>query len=484
MNRSNEACDHSEATMPGFKGNTMTRINPVGIAALVLLLLLGSPLQAQQEDGADSAEPASQEAPIRSVMNDEPDIEELEKMSLEAYEAENWVRYYGANIRMMNQRPYEPIYMKRVIEACALLERRRTAYHYMLRMQQQGLSYDFSEVPDAANIKTTELFEYLNDLMIEAGEPAGVAEPVTVIEDKYGVPSALTWDQSRERFLVGTLADGAILSLEPDGSLKVLITADVDNGLWAIRGMHADTENNRLWVTTSAIPEFSDYTPADRGRAALLEFDLTTLKQVNRFNTPMDNLLHDLGAVAVADSGDVYTIDQLASIVYRKSAGGQALEQFAGSEDLDALSGLAVSQDNRRLYIADRYKGVLVIDPIDQTSTMLTGPETLNLGRIDSLTLGQKKLFIVQNDMQPERLMQLDLDDMGSDVSEALPMASALENFAHPGLSLYKGGYVYYFANLAKEGDAPYEFVRTALVTAEGKPEFQLDKNPEPDAGD
>ena len=304
----------------------MTGIKLVSIAAFALIMLFGSPLQAQDQAGAESAEAAEEEAPTRSVLNEEPDIETLEKQSREAYEAENYVRYYGANIRMMNQRPYEPIYMKRVIEACALLERRRTAYHYMLKMQQQGLSYDFSEVPDATNIRTTELFDYLNDLMLEAGEPAGVAETVMLMDGKHGVPSALTWDQSRERFLVGTLTDGAILSLEPDGKQQVLTQANVENGLWAIRGLHADVNTNRLWVTTSAIEAFSDYTPADRGRASLLELDLTTLEQINRFNVPNDGSLHDLGAVAVTDAGDVYTIDYATSMVYRKKSDGEALE--------------------------------------------------------------------------------------------------------------------------------------------------------------
>ena len=459
----------------------MTRIKLVGIAAFALIMLITTPLQAQEEAAAESAD---QDASVRSVQNKEPDIEGLEKKSREAYEAGNYVRYYGANIQMMNQRPYEPIYMKRVIEACALLERRRTAYHYMLRMQQQGLSYDFSEVPDAANIKTTELFEYLNDLMLEAGEPAGVAETVILVDDKHGAPSALTWDQSRERFLVGTLADGAILSLEPDGSQKVLMKASVENGLWAIRGIHADVDSNRLWVTTSAIEGFSEYTPADRGRSSLLEFDLATLEQINRFNVPVDGNLHDLGAIAVTDTGDVYAVDYTTSMVYRKRPDGQALEPFVGSEEMDSLSGIAVSPDNRRLYVADRYKGILVIDPVDQTSAMLTGPETLNLGRIDSVSFGQKKLFILQNDMQPERLMQLDLDDMGSGVSTALPMASAMESFDRPGLGIYKGGYVYYFANLGKDGEEPFAFVRTALVTGSDRPEFELDRNPEPESGD
>jgi hypothetical protein len=151
---------------------------------------------------------------------------------------------------------------------------------------------------------------------------------------------------------------------------------------------------------------------------------------------------------------------------------------------MDSLSAIAVSYDNRRLYVADRYKGILVVDPIEQSSTMLTGPETLNLGRINSLSFGQKKLFMIQSGIQPERVIQLDLDEMGSGVSEVHPMASALEDFEGPGLSMYKGGFVYYFANLEKQGDEPFALVRTALSTLQNKPQFMLDNDPEPEAGE
>ena len=469
----------------------MTKTILLGIAAILLALSLSVPVRAQdatpaEESGNATREQlaAQEEAPVRSKKNEEPDVASLEKMSQEAYDEERYVRYYGANIRMMNQRPYEPLYMQRVIEASAMLERRRTAYHYMLKMQQQGLSYDLNDSKDAANIRTTELFDYLNNLMIEAGEPAGVAEPVFAYNGQFGKPSALTWDQSRERFLLGTLADGAIIALMPDGSQEVLMQADIDNGLWAVKGLHADADNNRLWVSTAAIPAFKDYSPADMGRGAVLEFDLTTLQQVNRFNVPMDNQAHELGALAVTAAGDVYVLDQGLSMVFRKTAGGQALEPFVGSEDMDSLSAIAVSHDNRRLYVADRYKGVLVVDPVEQTSSMLAVPETLNMGRINSLAYAERKLFMTQSGLRPERLMQLSLDELGSGVGEALPMASALENFESPGLGFFKGGFVYYFANEGNETAQPFQLVRTGLVTADERPDFQLDNSVEPDAGD
>ena len=67
--------------MSCFKGMTMTRIKLVGIAAFALIMLITTPLQAQEEAAAESAD---QDASVRSVQNKEPDIEGLEKKSREA----------------------------------------------------------------------------------------------------------------------------------------------------------------------------------------------------------------------------------------------------------------------------------------------------------------------------------------------------------------------------------------------------------------
>jgi hypothetical protein len=67
----------------------MTRTITVGIA---LLLLLAGSLRAQEAPVKEPAEPpaaekSAEEAPVRTVQHAEPSIEELEKMSRDAYEA-------------------------------------------------------------------------------------------------------------------------------------------------------------------------------------------------------------------------------------------------------------------------------------------------------------------------------------------------------------------------------------------------------------
>jgi sugar lactone lactonase YvrE len=442
----------------------MPGIKIIGTVSLLLILMLQAIGAFAQS--TESAEPVTK---TQSTAKKEQSIAELEERSRQAYEEENWVRYYGANIRMMNQRPFEPVYMQRVIGACALLGRMKTAFHYMLRMQQMGLAYDLSEDPDTQSLRHTEVFTYINDQLIAAGEPMGTADTVFDLPSNYPDPTALSWDASRNRFLVGTESEGVILAVAEDGSSEVLMQADDENGLWAIRGLHADAQSNRLWVSSAAVPEFSAYVPTEKGRSALFEIELDTLKVLRRFNVPVDGLSHTFGPLAVTAAGDVYVIDHANSRVYLKPAGLNGLEVFIGSDEMKSLSSIVVSPDNSRMYLADLYKGVLAINPVERASTILSGPEHTNFGGIVSMSYAPDKLFIVQNGFQPEGVVQFGLDPTGGLVTSRMPVATALPELNRPGLSMVKDDLVYYFANLG--------------TPAEGSPSngtVQLNRSPMP----
>lgn len=415
------------------------------IVAMLLMLLVTS---AQAQEAAADGQSESTSARSKSRVRVEPTMAELEEQSRVAHEEEKWVRYYGANIKMMNKRPYEALYMKRAATASSLVGRLNTAYNYMMRLQKQGFSYDMNEDPDTTNMRGTELYDYLNDLMIKAGAPAGMVEKVAALPSDYFDPSALAWDESRGRLLAGTRSTGRVVAISDDGSTEVLIQADDEKLMWAVTGLHADSKNNRLWVSSAATPEFAALRHADQGQGALFEFNLKTLGLINRFNMPLDGKPHKLGPMTVTDAGDVYIVDLVGAVVYRKAAADNKLEQFLGSTELRALTDVAVKPDNSLLYLSDLYNGVLVISPEKETSEMLVGGEDMNFGRINSMSYSDGKLVIMQGGFKPQRVMQLDLDARGKTVTAMLPIASAQAEFDHPGLGVINGGYVYYVSNL------------------------------------
>jgi sugar lactone lactonase YvrE len=438
----------------------MLKINTVSIFAALLLTFS---LQAQQSPEPAQVSPRENQPGSRTPVQTKTveSVAELEENSLNLYADGKYARYYTANMKLHELRPYEPRYLENIVAACALVGQQRTAYHFLLQMQRQGFSNDLSKNPDTKSIRNTEVWTYLNDLMIRAGEPTGRGDVVFTLPAELSGPATISWDESRGLFLVGTESKGTVVAVSQDGSTQVLIEADDENGLWAIRGLFVDSENNRLWVSSAAVPAFSAYQDVDKGQGALFEFDLETLELKGRFNVPLDGQTHELGPIAVSGDGDIYVADLAQPVVFRKTAKGEQLNPFISSKDLVGLRDLAVSPEDGKLYIADRAMGILVVDPVQQTSVMLTGPDNLNLGAISGLFYSEGKLIMIQSGFQPQRIMSLELDANGNSVTGFTPLAIALEEFDQPAFGTVKGEDVYYFANPGK--NQPVKVMKTPL---------------------
>ena len=387
-----------------------------------------------------------------------------------AYAAKDYVTFRDAMAAMNKMRPYNSDYMYQLVIAHALLNEKTQAYDMMLRMQKSGLSYDFSLPESTVNIRGTEVFNYINDLMKMAGEPMGESEPAFVLPDTVVMPETIRWDESRQKFLVGTIADGSILAVGEDGQVEELLRADNENGLWAILDMAIDQQQKRLWVSSASLPGFSGFDPVDKGRSALYELNLETLEVINRYPVPVDGQAHVLGSMAIDSKGDVYIVDRHLPIIYKKAAAEEKLKPVFALREMLSLRGMALQAEGHYMYVAGREMGIAVVEMATGRTGKLMTPETLNLGGIDGLYLKDNKLFVIQNGIKPQRVISLQLDPTGLKVTEIRPMAVAQPEFDYPSYGTLKGEDLYYFASSLWSGDTvPQEAVtvlRTSLNTA------------------
>jgi hypothetical protein len=383
----------------------------------------------------------------------------LVKQAQEALDNEDWERYYAANQSLHERLPFVPQYSYNMVIAASHLGNRTDAYNAMLIMQQQGMSFDFDQVDATASVRGTQAYEYINDLMVEAGNPVGEGSLAFELAGDPGDFGDIAWDESRGRFLVGTRREGKLLAVDGSGSTEVLLQADNENGLWAIMGIAVDAGNRRLWISSSTGPEFRGFSVADRNHGALFEFDLGTLELINRYNQPVDAFQHRLGRLAVTSAGDVYVIDRRAPIVYRRVAGGEKLEPFIASNQFTGLTDVAVTPDNSRLFVADTVRGVLLVDPLSNSSAPLSGPENLNQFGISNLEYENGNLIVTQGRFPPPRIMRWKMDAAGAAVESIAPMAVALTEFKLPRQGTVHGGNLYYFANSGTDAEALAVFV-------------------------
>lgn len=420
------------------------------------------------QDNPPSAQKLAEQKSSTSGQKDKKafpqDVAGLQQMAIEAYQDQDYMRFVQANIKLREQRPYEPQYMVGMVIGAALIGKPQTAYNYMHVMQQQGLSYDFNSTEDTVSIRTPQVYGYLNDLLIKQGQPMGEGSVAFTLPESALRPEAIAWDEARGRFLVGTVDTGVVLAVTPDGKAEEILKAGKDNGLMAINGIAVDQARKKLWIATAGLPGFAALAPADLGRGALLEFHLETLEPLGRFDIPADGVPHVPGSVVVTPSGDVYLIDRAVPVLYRKPV-GQPLAAFLGNPGLVGLRDLAISADGSKLYVADAAMGVMVVDVVNGKASMLTGPETLNLTGISGIMYSEGKLLVLQNGITPQRLMRLDLDPTGMAVAKVTPLAIALEPFNAPAFGVVQGGEAYYFAssNLSDAGVKPTVVLKTPI---------------------
>ena len=237
-----------------------------------------------------------------------------------AYSEKDYVQFRDALERLHKLRPNNSDYMYQLVIAYALMNEKSKAYEVMLGMQQQGLSYDFTATDQTTSLQGTEVFDYVNDLLVINGKPVGEAEVVFTLPESVVMPETISWDESRQKFLVGTISEGQVLAVGEDGVVSELLKAGDSNGMWAIFDILVDEPRNRLWITSASMPGFSRYDSVDKGRSALFEFDLKTLDFIQRYPVPVDGRPHILGSMFLDPKGNIYIADRTLPLIYSKPA--------------------------------------------------------------------------------------------------------------------------------------------------------------------
>jgi hypothetical protein len=448
------------------------------IAAIIASLCV-SPAHSQEP-----TETGQNQKPKKSMGRFPDDIAGLEAMANQAIEDDNALRLLQTTILLRRQQPYANEHFVNMVRAYAMMERPTSAYNYMLQMQQQGLTYDFDQLDESSVLGGTEVYDYLNDLLIRAGDPAGEAEPAFRIESEYAMPSAIAWDESRQKFLLGTARDGLLLAIDELGEVSELLSANEENGMWSVLDIAVDPQHNRLWIASAALPVFSAFDAGDAQPTALLEFELDNLNLLGRYLVDSSTGPHQLGSIALGPDGAVYIADRQQAVLYRKQPGADVIAPLLADNELSGFRDIAISPSGARIYLADADKGILVADLVNESAVMLEGPDTLNQGGIEGMFHVGDELIIVQSGIQPQRVMALQLDPSGGEVEEVRPMAIALPWFNRPSSGTLRGDSIFYFADApAPDSDAPASEVtvlRTALnaganIVAPDKRKFNED---------
>lgn len=251
---------------------------------------------------------------------------------------------------------------------------------------------------------------------------AGAAEsplPAKITIKTPGLlPEGVEYDTKNQRFLVGSLAQGTVFEVAPDGTLKPFIK---DADLKSSVGIEVDEERNRLLVANSDRAVFGGQAT---GQAKLGIYDLGSGKRLAMVDLaavgPKDARSHFANDVAVASDGSAYVTNSMARVVYKVDPKFNAtvFHTFTGAERL-MLNGIVAHPDGY-LLVADSTAGDIYKVPLanPQNTSKVKLPEPVT-GADGMVWHDDGCLIVVRNDKSQSVVALKSTDDWASAVIEA-----------------------------------------------------------------
>ena len=154
----------------------------------------------------------------------------------------------------------------------------------------------------------------------EAATPASAPAPLpaVIVAERGGfIPEGIEYDMTHDRILTGSLVEGTILQIHPDGRVTPAIS---DPDLVSSIGIEVDEPRDRLLVANS---DFSVFQSGGAGQAKLGVYNLTTGERLAMVDLaaviadPPDDAVYFANDVAVADDGTAYVTDTRMNLIYR-----------------------------------------------------------------------------------------------------------------------------------------------------------------------
>lgn len=461
------------------KGNTE---KPMKLSTIVLLLSM-TVCQAQFLEGQTPVSEFEYEIKKASY------IPQLLELAAATYDRKEFDRYAVVMERIVALQPHFAEHQIRLVQAYALLNEKTKAYDLLIQMQKKGLSYPLGEQKHLENLKNTEVYKYIDEGMVQNSARFGEGKLVYSMDENYSgmLYENIAWDKSTDSFLLGSVRNGEVVRLDDSGKRSVFISAPkADQKRWGVIDLKTDNDKDILWINTASMPQYDGMTNENLGETALLKYQLSTGKLLKEFSTQAEkpnlfSLLH------VAKNGDVYVLNAFKRSILKLPVGENQLKPLLQLKEYDDVRALTTDDTGRYLYFADYAKGIYAVDLKGQGVVRLGDPDTMVLGGVEDLIYHERGLLVIQNGLQPQRVIRLKLKNPAQ-IEKLIPIEAANPNFEVITNGTLTQDHLYYIASsqwskmdmmgslLPNEKWTPLKVMRSPFNYQESKREEVLKK--------
>ncbi|MDX2218349.1 MAG: hypothetical protein SF172_04940 [Burkholderiales bacterium] len=356
-------------------------------------------------------------------------------------DVDEYVRLLREVVRL---RPDQPGAQFRLAGALARKGEVDEALRLLKRVAAQGLFFRLEGDPDFASIREAAGWTAAVEAFAANLQPKVVSEVAFRLTERDLLPEGLAHDAKTNTFYIASVHQRKIIARRADGT-EAVFGKGRDDGLWSVLALRVDAERRHLWATTAAIEQTKDLDAADRGRTALIQFDLDTGKVLKRFEPPREaGKARVFGDLVVSSSGRVIVSEAEQGGLWRMSGG--ALEAFIPPGKFASPQGMAFPNQGNWLYVADYSLGLMRVDIATRKVERVKTPGEYSLLGMDGLVRFGNDLIATQNGIRPHRVVRIRLDEAGQ-VGGVDVLESSHPEHAEPTLGVMVGDHFHYIAN-------------------------------------
>jgi sugar lactone lactonase YvrE len=367
------------------------------------------------------------------------------RAALQAYEARDLPAFLAHAREAQALRPAHGGATYALASAFALTGDTAGALGMLRHFAALGYSADLAADSDFVTLRDEVGYAEVSRRLARNGEPVVASRVAFELPDRELLTEGIAYDPGEDVFYVGSVHQAKIFRVTRAGGTSEF--APDSTGRWAPLGLRVDGKRRALWVATAALPQTAGYSASDSGRSALLRYDLGSGRLTGRYPTPADGRAHAIGDLIITRDGEAYATDSRAPVLYRVPRRGDTLELYLESPLFLSAQGLALTPDERSLYVADYARGMLRVDlRARSVSPVEAGDSVLSLG-IDGLYFHGGSLIGIQNGVTPHRVVRFRLNPTGDRVLRAEVLERAHPRYEEPTLGVLVGGELYYVAN-------------------------------------
>jgi len=260
------------------------------------------------------------------------------------------------------------------------------------------------------------------------------ARLMLVTEEKNLIPEGFAWDPNRKVSYLSSLAQRKIVQITPDSHASDFVPTGRDH-LLPVLGIRLDPRDNSIWANTM---------DDALGKAELVHYDPAG-NLLGRFAVD-DATKHGFNDLVILKSGEVILTDSLANRVYRFDPKTKSFEGVKTNRELLYPNGIALSSDDKHLFIADGI-GVIHVNLETGASGDIHPGAHSTLAGADGLYWYNGSLIAVQNGIGSPRVAAFKLSDDSTRVTRTTVLENRSQFTSLPTTGAIRGSDFYFISN-------------------------------------